>query len=132
MRCTLALTLLIAAAAAPMPAVAAQSELRTMTGWLSDAQCAAPRVAKGIIAPNNTDCVKRCLDEGHTPVFISEQAKAMFELKDYTNLKADVGYHLELKGTIDKENKTLTVTSVKRLEYIGNVCAGPATRRNKH
>jgi hypothetical protein len=129
MRCTLAFTLLLAAVASPTPDAAAQSDVRTMTGWLSDAQCAAPRVAKGIIAPNNTDCVKRCLDEGRTPVFISEQAKAMYELKDYPNVKADVGYHLELKGTIDKEGKTLTVTTVKRLEYIGNVCAGPATRR---
>ena len=131
MRCILALTLLIATGVSPRPGVAAQSELRTMTGWLSDAQCAAPRVAKGIIAPNNTDCVKRCLDEGRTPVFISEQAKAMYELKNYSTLRDDVGYHLELKGTIDKEGKTLTVTGVKRLEYVGSVCAGPATRRNK-
>ena len=131
MRSTLAFTLLLVATASPLPDVAAQSELRTMTGWLSDGQCAAPRVAKGIIAPNNTDCVKRCLNEGRTPVFISEQAKAMFELKDYPDVKADVGYHLELKGTVDKDNKTLTVSSVKRLEYIGNVCAGPATRKKR-
>jgi hypothetical protein len=132
MRCTLAFTLLLAAVASPVPDVAAQSEVRTMTGWLADAQCAGPRVAKGIIAPNNTDCVKRCLDEGRTPVFISEQAKAMYELKDYPTLKQDVGYRLELKGTVDKEGKTLTVTAVKRLSYVGNLCAGPAARRDKH
>jgi hypothetical protein len=50
----------------------------TSSGWFSDKGCAEPRVKRGQIGPNNPDCVKRCLDEGAVPVFISEQAKALF------------------------------------------------------
>lgn len=120
-----ALTLAIAVTASSPASVAAQSDVRTMTGWFADAQCAAPRVAKGIIAPNNPDCVKRCLEEGVPAVFISEQAKTMFEIRDYPSVKADVGYHIELTGTVDKAGKAISVQSVKRLSYAGAICRVP-------
>jgi hypothetical protein len=100
-------------------------EPRTMTGWFSDAQCATSRVAKGIIAPNNPDCVKKCLNEGATPVFISEQAKALFEVRDHPSVLADVGFYVEVVGTVDKSGKALSITSVKRLEEQGPTCQLP-------
>ena len=113
-------------------AFAASAELQTMTGWFADARCAGPRVAKGIIAPNNSDCVKRCLDEGATPVFISEQAKAMFEVKEYPSVVADLGYHVEVTGTIDKAGKVIAVKSAKRLSAVGNFCVlAPKGSREK-
>lgn len=101
------------------------TEPRTMTGWFSDAACATSRVAKGIIAPNNPDCVKKCLNEGSAPVFISEQAKALFEVRDHPTVSADVGWHVEVVGTVDKTGKVLSITSVKRLEEQGAQCALP-------
>jgi hypothetical protein len=101
------------------------SEVKTWTGWFSDMGCASPRVARGLIGPSNPDCVKRCLDEGATPVFVSEQAKALFEVKDYPSVKDDVGYHVELTGTVDAEAKTIAVQTVKRLSYVGSLCARP-------
>jgi hypothetical protein len=97
----------------------------TWTGWFSDKDCAAPRVARGVIGPNNPDCVKRCLNEGATPVFVSEQAKALFEVRDYPSVKDDVGYHVELTGTVDDKAKTISVHAVKRLKYVGALCAVP-------
>jgi len=119
------LTLAIAVTASPLGGFAGQSDVQTMTGWFADAQCAAPRAAKGVIGPNNPDCVKRCLEEGATAVFISEQARALFEVRDYPSVKADVGYHIELTGTVDKTGKVISVVSVKRLAYAGAICAVP-------
>jgi hypothetical protein len=106
-------------------ASADQSGVHTMTGWFSDAQCAAPRVEKGTITPNGTSCVKRCLDKGATAVFISEQTKTMFEVKGYAHVKDDVGYYLELTGTVDDAGKAIAVTSVKRIALVEAMCALP-------
>jgi hypothetical protein len=97
----------------------------TSTGWFSDKGCAAPKVARGQIGSNNPDCVKRCLDEGAVPVFISEQAKAMFDVKDYATVTDDVGYRVEVTGIVDEEAKTITVKSVKRLEAVPIMCGRP-------
>lgn len=100
-----------------------KAKTTTWTGWFSDKGCASPRVARGEIGPNNPDCVKRCLDDGATPVFVSEQARALFEVKDYPSVKNDVGYHVELTGTVDEAAKTISVHAVKRLSYVGALCA---------
>lgn len=113
---------LAAAQSAPEP------KTTTSSGWFSDKGCAAPKVARGQIGPNNPDCVKRCLDEGAVPVFISEQAKAMFDVKDYATVKDDVGYRVEITGIVDEEAKTITVKSVKRLEAVPVTCARPQKR----
>lgn len=101
------------------------AEVRTMTGWFSDAQCAAPRVKKGIIAMNNPDCVKKCLKEGVAAVFISQQAKAMFEVRGYPAVAEDVGWHVEVTGRIDEVGQVIDIQSVKRLSEEGATCALP-------
>jgi hypothetical protein len=95
------------------------------TGWFSDKSCAESRVAKGEIGPNNPDCVKKCLEKGVPPVFISEQAKAMFEIRDYAGVKDDIGYYVEVTGTVDNAAHTIAVRSVKRLSYVGAICHIP-------
>jgi hypothetical protein len=97
----------------------------TWTGWFSDLGCAAPRVSRGDIGPNNTECVKRCIDDGATPVFISEQAKALFEVRAYPGLKDEVGYYVEVTGTVDEAAKTIAIESVKRLSKVAQMCARP-------
>lgn len=101
------------------------------TGWFSDKSCAASRVAKGDIGPNNPDCVKRCLEQGVSPVFISEQAKAMFEIRDYAAVKDDIGYYVEVTGTVDDAAHIIAVRSVKRLSYVGAICNIPKTKTPK-
>lgn len=101
----------------------------TWTGWFSDMECATPRVARGIIAPNGSDCVKRCLDKGVAAVFISEQAQALFQVKNFPSVKDEVGYHVELTGTIDEGANTITVQSVRRLEHVAEQCALPKKRK---
>ena len=101
----------------------------TWTGWFSDITCAKGLVEHGEIRPNNTVCVKRCLDEGATAVFISEQAKAIFVVKNHPTLKEDVGYHVELTGVVDEDAKTLSVASVRRLSEVTNMCGVPKKNR---
>ena len=97
----------------------------TMKGWLSDQGCAQAKVKAEEVTPNGTVCVKKCLDEGATPVFVNPKAKALYELKNYPTLREDVGYYLELTGVVDEKTKTISVSRVKRLDEIVNVCALP-------
>ena len=95
----------------------------TWTGYFTDANCG--KVLDGKVRPNNTECVKRCLSEGVKAVFASEQAKALFEVRDYPSVNEDLGYHVELSGTVDEEAGTISVKSVKRLSEVVNLCAVP-------
>jgi hypothetical protein len=95
----------------------------TWTGWFSDQQCA--RVREGDVRPNNPDCVRRCLNEGSKAVFISEQARALFIVKDYPTVKENVGHHIELTGIVDEAAKTISVQSVRRLSAVAAMCAVP-------
>lgn len=115
----LALSLLLSLVPATPPSTV------TLTGWISDINCAASRVARGDFTPNGPECVKRCLLKGVKAVFVSEEAKAMYELAAYPSAKDDVGYHMEITGVVDPVANTLTVASVKRLEYVGALCALP-------
>ncbi len=69
--------------------------------------------------------MKKCLDEGATPVFVDPQARAMYEVKDHASLKDDVGYYLELPVWRDEKAKTISVRSVKRLGDVIQMCARP-------
>ena len=101
----------------------------TLHGWFSDKGCAAAKLKSESVTPNGTTCVKKCLDEGATPVFVSPKNRAMYEVKDHPSLKEDVGYYLELTGVVDEGAKTISVSSVKRLGEVAQMCARPA--RNK-
>ncbi len=101
-----------------------QMTTETWTGWFSDKQCA--RVTPGEAPrPNGTACVKKCLDEGSPAVFISEQAKGIYEVRGYASVKDDVGYRLEITGDVNEETRTVFVKSVKRLSEVTAMCLLP-------
>lgn len=108
-----------------------QPKVETWTGWFSDKLCARAPKADGTVGPNGTACVKKCLNEGATPVFISEQAKALFEVRDHASVKDDVGYYLEVTGVVDEKAKTISVRSVKRLSEVVSMCAIPKKSEKK-
>jgi len=101
----------------------------TWTGWFSDKQCARVRPDEEP-RPNGTACVKKCLDEGSPAVFISEQAKAVYDVRDYPAAKDDVGFRVEITGDVDEKAKTVSVTSVKRLSEVTAMCLVPKKRRS--
>lgn len=112
-------------AALPVAGTRGRPETVTVTGWFSDKSCAAAKLQDDTVTPNGTACVKQCLDEGVTPVFVDPKAKAMYEVKNHPAVKDDVGYYLELTGTIDAKAKTIAVQSVKRLGDVIQMCARP-------
>lgn len=117
----------VCAAGIVMVSGAADSPTRqvTWTGWFSDSQCASARAAAGIIGPTNPDCAKTCIRKGAAPAFISEQAKAVFQVRDYAAVIHDLGYHLEISATLNERTKTLSVLHVNRLSYEGASCGRP-------
>jgi hypothetical protein len=77
------------------------------------------------VTPNGTVCVKKCLDEGAPAVFVDPKARAMYRVKDYPDVKKDVGFYIELMGVIDAEAKTISVRSTKQLGEVAQMCARP-------
>jgi hypothetical protein len=100
-----------------------------VTGWFSDEGCAGTKLAADKVTPNGTVCVKKCLDEGATPVFVDAKARAMYRVKDYPGVKDDVGFYLELTGVIDANAGTISVRSVKHLGDVMQMCARPAKKQ---
>lgn len=102
---------------------------RTWTGWFSDEKCARARANSGAYTATNADCARRCIDGGAAVVFIAEQEKALYGVKNYAAAKDDLGYKIEITGTLDEQTQTLTVQSVKRLEVVGPSCSRPKLKR---
>jgi len=95
----------------------------TWTGWFSNLDCAASRAKAGIFTETNPDCSEQSIRKGQPPVFISEQAKAIFLVKDYPTVIDDLGYHLEIQARVSEDSKSVTIVSLKRLEYQGVACS---------
>ena len=126
------LRVIILAALLMIPARGAEptrTTTETWTGWFSDKQCARVRPDEEP-RPNGTACVKKCLDEGSPAVFISEQAKAVYEVRDYASAKDDVGFRVEITGEVDEKAKAVSVKSVKRLSEVTAMCLVPKKRRS--
>ena len=101
----------------------------TLNGWFSDKGCAAAKIASGDVTPNGTICVRKCLDEGATAVFVDQKAGRMYEVIGYSGVKEDVGFYLEVDATVDEAAKTITIRSTKRLGDVVQMCGRkkPAT-----
>jgi hypothetical protein len=54
----------------------------------------------------------------------------MKTVRDYPAAKDDVGFRVELTGTVDEKAKTVSVTSVKRLSEVTAMCVVPTKRRS--
>jgi hypothetical protein len=112
-----ALTLTTSAMAAPKTV--------TWTGWFSDSQCALARAASGTFSATNPDCAKRCIQNGSAPAFISEQAQAVFTVKDYPAVVDDLGFRVEVVAEVDEAAKTLSIKKVTRLSEVVLACQRP-------
>ncbi len=95
----------------------------TWTGWFSNLDCAVSRAKAGIFTETNPDCAEQSIRKGQPPVFISEQAKAIFLVKDYAGVMEDLGYHMEIQARLSDDAKSLNIVSTKRLEYQGPACS---------
>jgi hypothetical protein len=105
--------------------LAAQAKTVTWTGWFSESNCAPARVNSGKLGPTNPECSKTCIEKGATPLFISEQAKALFKVRDYADVIGDLGYHVSVTATLDEAAGSISIQKVERLSFDGAACARP-------
>jgi len=112
-----------------VPALAESAKTVTWTGWFSDQKCAAPRAQSGTFTATNPDCAKKCLEEGTPAVFIAQDAKVVLKVTGYANVAADLGYRLEVRGTVNEAGDELAVERVTRLEYQGASCGRPKQKK---
>jgi hypothetical protein len=103
----------------------ADPKIVTWTGWFSDSQCALARAASGTFTATNPDCAKRCIQKGSAPAFISEQAQAVFTVKDYPAVVEDLGFRVEVVADVDEAAKTLSIKKVTRLSEVVLACQRP-------
>ena len=91
-------------------------------GWISDKGCATAKLNDETITPNGTDCVKKCLDDGATAVFVDPKARVLYEVRNLPDVKGEVGYYLEVTGEVDEKAQTISIASVKRLGDVIQMC----------
>ena len=84
----------------------------TLTGWFSDEKCAPARLTAAKLGSSNPDCSAECIRKGAAAAFISE-TREIFTVKDYPGVVDQLGFHVEIQTTLDREAKTIRVQSVK-------------------
>lgn len=104
MKCMLAL-LMVAGALAPLSALAADST--SMNGWISDSMCGAKHAGSGAA------CVKKCVEGGMAPVFVSEKDKSVLKIDNPDAVKSTMyGSHVKVMGTVDETAKSVHIDSI--------------------
>lgn len=105
--------------------LAADGASVTHKGWFSDEGCAKGRVANGEFGPNGRDCVQKCIREGAKMVFVDETAKKMYYVDNPDLAKGNESHYVEVAGSVNVENQSFHVASVKVLkEYVAS-CSVP-------
>jgi|ERR1051326_3876910 hypothetical protein len=125
MELTTSLLRLCAVALLTFPAATVPAETPKLTGWFACEKCTAPRAANGDLRPSNPVCAKQCIDKGSEAVFISEQGKELFKVRNHASVKDDIGYKVEVTGEIDRTAKTISIRSVTKLAEEGASCVRP-------
>lgn len=93
------LTLGVFTAAAPAP------DTTHYKGFISDRQCGAAV---------DSECNKRCLEGGQTPVLVLDDTGAILDIANGEKVTSMPGAHVEIAGKMDADNR-LVVVDVKSL-----------------
>ncbi|HEY3707202.1 MAG TPA: hypothetical protein VGL22_19230 [Terracidiphilus sp.] len=96
--------LLVAGSFTVVAANAADSN--SMAGWISDSMCGAKHAGSGAA------CVKKCVEGGMQPVFVSEKDKSVLKIDNPDAVKEYYGSHVKVTGTVDSSAKSVHIDSV--------------------
>jgi hypothetical protein len=100
----IALTLLAVAFLASMSMAksdkAPKAKSEKMTGWISDAKCAA---AKGAQA-DHADCAKKCIEGGEKAVFVTDKDKKVLAIDNQDAVKGHEGHHVKVSAHVTGES----------------------------
>ena len=89
---------------------AAGAKATSVSGWITDAKCAAKAGAD----LSNADCAKKCAEKGEKLVFVSDKDKKVYQVDNQDSLKGHEGHHVRVTGKED--NDTLHVDKVSMLK----------------
>jgi hypothetical protein len=90
----IALTLLAVACLATLSLAKddAKAKKETISGWVTDAKCAA----KG---NHDTDCAKKCAEAGEKLVVLNEKDNSVVQVHNQDALKGHEGHHVKVTGS---------------------------------
>src|SRR5215831_16960300 len=91
---------------------AAGAKIITVSGWITDANCAAKKDAD----LSNADCAKKCAEKGVKLVVVSDKDHSVLNVDNQDALKGHEGQHVRLIGKLD--NDTLHVDKVAMLKQL--------------
>ena len=86
---------------------ASAADLKAMNGWISDSMCGAKHAGSG------SDCVKKCVEGGMTPVFVDEGKKQVWTIDNPDAVKKYYGDHVTVKATADASKKSVHIDSIE-------------------
>ena len=89
---------------------AAGSKSTSMSGYITDAKCASKAGAD----LSNSDCAKKCAENGEKLVFVGDKDKKVYQVDNQDALKGHEGHHVRVTGKDD--NGTLHVDKVAMLK----------------
>ena len=98
-------SLVTVAAFAAVAANAADS--KTINGWISDSMCGAKHAGSG------SECVKKCIEGGMTPVFVDEAKKQVWTIDNPDAVKKFYGDHVTVKASADTDKKSVHIDSIE-------------------
>ena len=95
-------------AALSFAAIAASAaDSKSINGWISDSMCGAKHAGSG------SECVKKCIDGGMTPVFVDEGKKQVWTIDNPDTVKKFYGDHVTVKATADTDKKSVHIDSIE-------------------
>ena len=86
---------------------AGAAESTTIKGWISDSMCGAKHAGSGAA------CVKKCISDGMTPVFVDEAKKAVWTIDNPDSVKSFYGDHVTVTATADAGKKSVHIDSIE-------------------
>ena len=86
---------------------AGAADSKTINGWISDSMCAAKHAGSG------SDCVKKCIEGGMSPVFVDEAKKQVWTIDNPDAVKKFYGDHVTVTGTADASKKSVHIDSIE-------------------
>jgi len=85
---------------------AGAADAKTINGWISDSMCGAKHAGSG------SECVKKCIEGGMTPVFVDEAKKQVWAIDNPDTVKSFYGDHVTIKATADPDKKSVHIDSI--------------------
>jgi hypothetical protein len=86
---------------------ASAADSKTINGWISDSMCGAKHAGSG------SECVKKCVEGGMTPVFVDEAKKQVWTIDNPDAVKKYYGDHVMVKATADASKKSVHIDSIE-------------------